>query len=201
MNKKIKYNTKHMKKFLLIVVVLFLGNLLWAQEHQTFKGIEINGTTENFIRQMECKGFSIQRNKDGRTVLKGSFSGRPNCLLLINTLEKEDIVSSVQVLFERELTWTALANNYDTLKNMLTEKYGQPVEIKECFVNLYSDEDFLKITRLMSNDCQWRCTFETGVGQVMLYITYETEYGSHVVLEYRDRYNSMKQREAAMSDL
>lgn len=191
----------NMKRLILIVAILFSGHLLRAQEHLTFKGVEINGSTENFIRQMENKGFSILKNRDSRAVLKGTFSGKPNCLLLISTMEKEDVVSSVQVLFERELTWSALSNNYDTLKNMLTEKYGQPVEVKEHFVNLYSEEDFLKITRLMANDCQWRSAFETGVGQIVLYITYETEYGSHVVLEYKDRINCMKQREAAMSDL
>ena len=189
------------KGLILIVVVLLSGTPLWAQEHLTFKGVEINGSTENFIRQMENRGFSMLKNKDSRAVLKGTFSGKPNCILLINTMEQEDVVSSVRVLFERELTWAALSNNYDTLKGMLTEKYGQPMEVKEHFVNLYSDEDFLRITRLMANDCQWRSTFETGNGQIVLSITYETEYGSHVVLEYKDRINCMKLREAAMSDL
>lgn len=190
-----------MKKWIFVFFILLCVNQLWSQEHLTFKGVEINGSTEDFIRQMEKKGFYVLKDFDSRVVLKGTFSGRPNCILHINTLEKEDVVSSVQVLFEREVTWFALSNNYDTLKNMLTEKYGQPVEVIEQFVNLYSEEDYLKITRLMANDCNWRSTFETGLGQIVLYITYKTEYGSHVVLEYRDKINCMKQREAAMSDL
>lgn len=191
-----------MKKLLVTVLLALLFGAVSAQnEHLNFKGVPIDGCSKDFVKNIQSKGFEIVRNSEGLLSLRGVFCGKPNCIVIVNTLEEEDVVSAVNVLFERENTWHALSNNYDTLKNMLTEKYGDPVEVKESFVNLYSEEDFLKITRLQANDCEWRSVFETGVGQIVLSIVYNLEYGSHVKLEYRDRINGMKSRAAAIEDL
>ena len=191
-----------MKKLLVAGLLALFSTVLSAQtEHLAFKGVPIDGSAKVFATRLQSKGFEPIKTTDGKLALRGSFCGHPNCLVQVNTAEDEDVVSAISVLFEREITWYALSNNYDTLKNMLTEKYGDPVEVKEQFVNLYSDEDFLKITRLQSHDCEWRSVFETGVGQIVLSIEYRLEYGSFVKLEYRDRINGMKIREAAKSDL
>lgn len=191
-----------MKKLLVTGLLVLLTAALSAQsEHLAFKGVPIDGSAKAFAAQLQSKGFESIKTSDGKLALRGSFCGHPNCQVLVNTAEDEDVVSTVCVLFEREITWYALSNNYDTLKNMLTEKYGDPVDKKEMFVNLYSEEDFLKITRLQSNDCEWRSVFETGVGQIVLSIEYRLEYGSCVKLEYRDRINGMKIRAAAIDDL
>ncbi|MBO4773309.1 MAG: hypothetical protein J5516_00835 [Bacteroidales bacterium] len=191
-----------MKRLLVLGCIVLLSGMLSAQsEHLAFKGVPIDGTAKEFSKNMQSKGFELLDTEDGKLMLRGSFCGRPNCLVMVNMMENDDVVSAVNVLFEREIAWYALSNNYDTLKNMLTEKYGEPVEVKESFVNLYSEEDFLKITRLQSHDCEWRSVFETGVGQIVLSIEYRLEYGSFVMLEYRDRINGMKIRAAAIEDL
>ena len=191
-----------MKKLLVTGLLALLTASLSAQsEHLAFKGIPIDGSAKAFATQLQSKGFESIKTTDGKLALRGSFSGHPNCQVLVNTVEDVDVVSTVSVLFEREITWYALSNNYDTLKNMLTEKYGEPVDNKEMFVNLYSEEDFLKITRLQAHDCEWRSVFETGVGQMVLSIENRLEYGSHVKLEYRDRINGRKNRAAAIEDL
>jgi hypothetical protein len=191
-----------MKKLLVTALMALFAGVVCAQnEHLTFKGVPIDGCSKDFVKSIQSKGFEMVKNSDGLLSLRGGFCGKPNCTVIVNTLEEEDVVSAVNVLFERENTWHALSNNYDTLKNMLTEKYGAPVEVKESFVNLYSEEDFLKITRLQANDCEWRSVFETGVGQIVLSIVYVMEYGCHVKLEYRDRINGMKSRAAAIEDL
>ena len=191
-----------MKKLLVTGLLALLFGAVSAQsEHLAFKGVPIDGSAKMFAAQLKSKGFESIKTSDGKLAFRGSFCGHPNYQVLVNTAEDEDVVSTVNVLFERENTWHALSNNYDTLKNMLTEKYGAPVEVKESFVNLYSEEDFLKITRLQANDCEWRSVFETGVGQIVLSIVYVMEYGCHVKLEYRDRINGMKSRAAAIEDL
>ncbi|MBO7465739.1 MAG: hypothetical protein J6T56_07825 [Bacteroidales bacterium] len=191
-----------MKKLLVTALLALMFGAVSAQnEHLTFKGVPIDGNAQEFTQKMCMKGFSVLKNRNDLILLQGSFSGKPNCKVIVNTLEKEEIVSSVQVIFERENTWMALSNDYDSLKSMLTDKYGQPTDVKEQFVNLYSEEDFLKIIRLQANDCEWRSAFETGLGQIVLSIVYDMEYGCHVLLEYRDRINCMRQRNVAMDDL
>ena len=191
-----------MKRLLVFGWMVLLSGMLSAQsEHLTFKGIPIDGNARDFSKNMQSKGFELLKTLEGKLLMRGSFCGHPNCYVLISTMEKEDVVSAVNVMFERELAWYPLSNRYDTLKNMLTEKYGDPVDVKEVFVNVYSEEDFLKMIRLQSHDCEWRSVFETGLGQIVLSIEYRQEYGSFVMLEYRDRINGMKIRAAAIDDL
>ena len=130
-----------MKKILILVIIFFTSLISFAQtqmksdttDHLTFKGVPINGTLNEYVSKMKKKGFVHIGTKDGIAMLKGDFAAYKNCIVGVATLKQVDLVSKITVIFPEQDTWSGLSSNYFSLKDLLTEKYGDPHESVEEF--------------------------------------------------------------------
>ena len=173
-----------------------------AETHLSFKGVPIDGPLSDYVHKMKAGGFSyLGTQDDGTAVLQGDFAGYKGCTIGVSTLNNADVVNSISVIFPEQRDWSPLEENYQTLKEMLTEKYGQPAECIEKFGGYGKASDNQdKYLRLMSDECTYVVTFENTKGIIQLSL--DEHYGRCFVrLEYWDRVNTETVKAAAMDDL
>lgn len=174
---------------------------LGSQDHLTFKGVPIDGSLKHFIKKMENVGFEYIGDNKGVAILKGDFAGYKNCIIGVTTLQNIDIVNTIGVVFPKCSEWVGLEQNYNSLKNMLIQKYGNPAEVVEKFEGIGPVVDSNdKYYKLQMNQCTWYSLFETIKGNILLSIK-NTDFDTYVLLNYFDKINSEIVQSAAMDDL
>lgn len=171
--------------------------------HLAFKGIPIDGTLKQFVSRMEKAGFSEITQSDtpkGTYVLRGDFAGYKDCQVNVSTLEGTDVVSSILVAFPNQETWQYLYGDYMHLKEMLTEKYGNPSSVKEFFQDKYINDDSDKMYAVRFDKCKYSSRFVTEKGDIILWIEHADWY-TFVCLQYTDKINANTVKQQAISDL
>lgn len=192
-----------MKKHLtlLFACLLFAGSL-FAQQHLSFKGVPINGTLQEYTNAMVKAGFHYEGTQDGISLLTGDFAGYKNCIVGVSTLKNLNVVSHIAVLFPDKDTWTSVLSDYETLKSLLTEKYGIPSDNRERFIDYNGNDNALIMYALKDGEYEWYTTFSTDLGNIELSIISGTKYNTAAVrLGYYDKVNSEKVRNSAIDDL
>ena len=192
-----------MKKIIILFACLIIAGTAFAQQHLSFKGVPINGTLQEYTNAMVKAGFHYEGTQDGVSILTGDFAGYKNCIVGVSTLKNLDVVSHIAVLFPDKDTWTSVLSDYETLKSMLTEKYGIPSDYKEKFIGYVGDFDNgLVMHALKDGEYEWYTRFSTDLGNIELSITAGTKYNTAAVrLGYYDKINSEKVRSSAIDDL
>ena len=96
-----------------------------------------------------------------------------------------------------------MLGDYETLKAMLTEKYGTPSDSQEKFTGYVGDNhNGLIMHALKAGEYVWYTTFTTELGDIELSIMAGTEHDTACVrLSYYDKANAEKVRNAAIDDL
>lgn len=189
-----------MRRFLTTIISLVFATALFAQEaHLKFKGVPIDGSLTEFVNKMKTAGFTHIGTKDGIAALEGDFAGYKNCIVGVYAVKPLNIVSMIAVAFNARGSWSDLEHDYNTLKELLTEKYGAPTKVIEEFESTYID-DGDKLYELSMDRGTWASVFETESGDIELLIHSEN-FESRVVLYYRDKVNTGKVRQQALEDL
>lgn len=193
-----------MKRILILsALTLILFGAGAQNQHLSFKGVPIDGTLKAYTDAMIKAGFHYEGTYDGVAALSGDFAGHKGCTIGVYTLKNLDVVSFITVLFPDQETWTSLKSEYETLKSMLTEKYGEPEESKERFTTYVGDyNNGLVMHALKEEEYEWYTYFSTELGTIKLTISEGEKYSTgRVVLVYMDKANGEKVRNAAMDDL
>ena len=193
-----------MKKIVVTLFLLMSFTLTFSQsyEHLKFKGVPIDGTLSEYVLKMKQAGFQLIETDEGAALLEGEFAGYRDCMIIVSTLKSVNVVNTIGVVFPACEDWSSLEGDYESLKSMLTEKYGDPAEVVEEFQgygNPQTDQD--KWIRLISDNCTWYTTYETKNGDIQLSLE-KGGYGQYfVLLKYFDKINTDAVRSAAMEDL
>ena len=193
-----------MKKIVVTLFLLMSFTLIFAQssEHLKFKGVPIDGTLSEYVSKMKQAGFQLVGTDDGVALLEGEFAGYRGCLIAVSTLKSVNVVNTIGVVFPARENWSSLEGDYEHLKSMLTEKYGEPSDVVEKFQG-YGDPqtDQEKWINIMTDNYTWYTIFETENGDIQLSLE-KGDYGEYfVLLKYFDRINTEAVRSAAMEDL
>ena len=170
--------------------------------HLTFKGVPIDGTLNEYVQKMKQKGFDYVSTENGIAILSGDFAAYKGCTVGVATLKQKDLVSKITVFFPNCETWSALADNYFSLKEMLKEKYGKPADVTEKFQS-YSEprDDFSRMHEVKMDGCKYVTTFTTPKGDIQLAIGHDSVLNCFVILSYFDKINGVVIRNKAMEDL
>ena len=193
-------------KNLLMTLALVLSTMqLVAQtadnQHLMFKGVPIDGTLSEYVEKMKLNGFVVTVSEPGTSLLQGDFAGYKDCLVGVVTMKQKDLVSRIKVMFTERDDWSSLYSNYVNLKDMLTQKYGQPTEVVEVFPSYPSvTNDGLKYTYAQVGECNYKTVFETPKGQISLYID-NIDSKCFVGLSYTDKINGEIMKAKAIDDL
>lgn len=191
----------------LIFLLLFASTILISSaqdksEHLSFKGVPIDGTLNEYVSKMKTAGFSYLGTQDGTAILQGDFAGFKSCTVGVSTLKAVNVVSTIGVIFPSHDDWSSLESDYDHLKSMLTQKYGEPADIVEQFQGIITPKtNNEKLYELKMDRCTWYTTFETSKGDIQLSLQ-KGDFGQcFVLLKYYDKINTDTVRSAAMDDL
>ena len=193
-----------MKKIVVTLFLLMSFTLTFSQtyEHLKFKGVPIDGTLNEYVLKMKQVGFQLSETDDGVALLEGEFAGYRDCMIVVSTLKSVNVVNTIGVVFPAREDWSSLEGDYEHLKSMLTEKYGEPADVVEKFQGYSTPRDNNdKIYELSMDRCTWYTIFETENGDIQLSLE-KGDYGEYfVLLKYFDKINTEAVRSAAMEDL
>ena len=191
----------HMKKLVLFFVILCVSVAAMAQGHMTFKGVEIDGSLSEMVTKLKAKGLTYLGAEDGIAFMKGDFAGYRDCQIAVFSMKGTGVVNAVGVAFPDREEWSSIERDYNLLKEMLTEKYGEPSKVIEKFHKNYLPDNWWRFNYLMSDECTWMSVFETEKGDIELFMQKLDYREACVMLKYYDRANSDVVRSAAMDDL
>ena len=196
-------------KRLLIAILLTLPLLAaptqaqtTEEQHLEFMGIPIDGTLNAFAQKLQAKGMKITDRGNGEIFLSGDFAGDNDCTIgLIGTSKNK--IWRAAVLSTTHYSWGTLADRYFTLKNMLAQKYGDPISVEEFQVLYTPDSDSDKWHCVIMDQCNYSSTYTTENGIIDLSILNHGVLvgGACVVLMYTDRINTQNKLNSIMDDL
>lgn len=187
---------------LLIACLVITYSYSQSSNHIVFKGIPIDGTLKEYVSKMEQEGFRNLITEVGNAKLNGEFAGYKDCNIIVSTLKQKDLVHKIEVKFPKKDTWSTLAGNYFDLKELLTEKYGNPTEIVEKFdTNLQPRDDNGKMMEVKIDNCKYVSVWKTDKGVIQLSIQHQGISPCYVALSYSDKINSDIIKMKAKSDL
>lgn len=186
----------------LLTMTNFAQSNTETNKHMTFKGVPIDGTLNEYVSKMKQSGFTLIGTEDGVAMLEGDFASYKGCIIGVATLNGKDLVSKIAVIFPEQETWSSLSSNYYYLKELLTEKYGQPSEIVEKF-DTYSEpvDDGDRMHEVKMDNCKYFTTYELENGSIQISIDHQSVMSCFVRLSYFDKINSEKIRQKALGDL
>ena len=187
-----------------LAVIMAMSTFAQTSEHMSFKGVPIDGTLNEYVAKMKQSGFQYLGAEDGTALLNGDFAGYKNCHVAVTTLKKIDLVHKIGVIFPNQETWSRLYSNYSDLKQMLTEKYGNPNEEVELFdvkpFQLPLDDN-MKMNQVGMDNCKFFTVWKTDKGEIQLSIDHSGFTSCFVKVVYFDRINSAIINEKAKDDL
>ncbi len=183
-----------MKKLLLAFIAVFLATFTFAEGHMTFKGVEIDGSIQDFANNLTAKDFKVISIEKDNAMLAGTFTGQ-DVLVAVYTTPNSKKVYRVAVMYQTGSTWTLIYSQYANLKDMLTQKYGEPAQVKEEFKEGHfraGDE----LYALHMDKLVYQSAFGANEGVVTLTIAHEQSLGDFILVAYEDSMNAqIAQRE------
>lgn len=197
-----------MKKITITLIAVLTSIVSFAQlqvrtdssVHLSFKRVPIDGKLSEYVLKMKQNGFTQIGTEDDVAILKGDFASYKGCTVGVGTLKGKDLVSKITVIFPAQESWSLLSSNYFNLKEMLTEKHGQPSESVEKFSSYEPESDGSKMTQVHLDACKYVTTYETDKGRIQLSIKGDIS-SAFVILAYFDKINGDIIRAKAKDDL
>lgn len=186
-----KLKQKKMKKYLVALLVIFISTGVIAQEHLTFKGIEINGDIKEFVTKLKNNGYSQdEMNNDGTIyTLTGKFAGFDKCTIYVVGTKTSKTVWKVMVMLPDQRDWYSLKDRFTDMHSSLVDKYGKPSDEYHFFSDPYYEGDGYELQALYNEKCSYfsSWTFETGY----VYMRIRSfQYGSgFIAIMYEDLIN------------
>ena len=190
-------------KIIFFLTYLSICSFTYSQssEHLLFKGVPIDGTLKEYVSKMMQEGFTNLGTEDGTAILNGEFAGYKDCNIGVTTLKQKDLVYKIAVLFPNKETWSTLSGNYFDLKDMLTEKYGNPSDVVEKFDSSQPRDDSDKMYKVKFDNCKYISVWKTDKGEIQLSIQHQSVTSCYVILTYSDKINSDIIKTKAKRDL
>lgn len=180
-----------------------------------FMGVPMSGPIDDFQALIVSKGFTFETVSNSNCrVLTGNFIGK-KVLVLLEPSSKGDIYRSGIVFTNggaKFTSWDSLLQIYNTVKNLLVEKYGEPRYIKENFnCTPYPKNNKEKLIELADGNCEYACVFEirgkvksphlnlngVQIGNIDLHISEDRT----VILNYLGFANDMDEEKSRLDSL
>ena len=177
-----------MKKLLLTICSSLFCVLSYAQtEHLTFKGLPIDGSKQEFVKELQSQGY-VYVDDD---ILSGTFIGRDSYVFIYGT-PITNTVWRVVALFESPYdNWSSIKRAYDGLVDVYTKKYGAPFLDKKEFKSPYKEGDGHELYALKSDRCVYSTSFAcTKNGVNVGYVAISMTTNCNIIIEYEDDINS-----------
>lgn len=188
-----------MKRLFILLAAAMMTAGAMAEGHLKFKGVEINGTPQEFAKQLVAKGFEYLGDEKGTPFLKGNFAGYNDCMIMVFARDGRT-VSRVGVSFPVQSTWELLYNNYAMVKEMLTAKYDKPINDVEEWQGIEPHDDNSRMHELKMNRLKMSANFAAPNGWITIEM-FSSYMQCQVMLIYNDDINNSAAIKQAIDDL
>jgi hypothetical protein len=148
-------------KISLAVIIIIILTLLLATFHnqaksQSFDGIPISGTMAQASARFKAKGYTQIANTPNQYIMfKGQVSNEEIQVMVLCT-PKTYIVFTFGVYFDEKQTFSALKNDFNSLLETLTDKYGSPDAVEKDFDSPYYEGDGYEMTAVRGQKCTYQ---------------------------------------------
>ena len=189
------------KRLFFILVAVMMVTSIQAEGHMKFKGIEIDGVPQEFVQKLKAKGFTHIGKENGSDMLLGDFAGFKNCV--IGVASYADKVAKVAVIIPDDSnSWSLFYGKYASLKEMLTQKYGEPSADEEEWQGYEGKpkDDNSCMHELKMDRAKIGSYFETPEGNIELLIL-SIKMQCCIMIAYYDAVNYKAALDSAMEDL
>ncbi len=176
-----------MKELFISLFLVCFSICGFAQEHLSFKGIQIEGSMTAFCQKLKAKGFSQLGRDNNFTLFTGDFTGRQANVGVASTDDGKN-VHSVVVLFDKSEDWNTLVNTYDYYKALYIRKYGEPNACLE-YNPSKSDSNISLMYQLGQGTVTYASEWNVIGGTIELLIEKVDYSKGMVVIKYRDSQN------------
>lgn len=112
------------------IYVVFLISKERELKPLEFKGLSVNSTFSDLVKDIEAKGFSVYEKTSNEGTFKGSFLGTKDVTVFVNA-EENDAVKYLAIAMPCIETWKSVKSFYDSYKSLYTRKYGEPFSDKQ----------------------------------------------------------------------
>lgn len=189
---------KHIK-FIILIMALLLSHTLVAQEHFKFMGISMGLNEKAFVNELQKKGFKYGKNSEGNPYLTGEFRDMPARIVYnVSPVSKKPWIVSIAFNIS---DWYNGKHYYNTLKNDLCSKYGEPELVQEDIPAEYTGRELEYVS---GNSHNVQTIWQLSNGAVVLAITSFELYGVYqgsINIQYVDSANRRLEAEERVSDL
>lgn len=183
-----------MKKILLSIICVMAAVFAQAEGHMMFKGIEIDGDLESFVKQLEGQGFTQLSAGEDYCKMTGTFTAE-NVQILVNATHQSNIVYSVMVVYSPISPWPSQEQHYRKLVESLKNKYGKPS------LEIWDVDEHLPEHYIREEKSTVRTHFECGNGLITIGIMQSFYYGVSTCIIYKDDANYAICKKEVESDL
>lgn len=142
--------------FLLIIFFICSFSLSAQTEHLKFMGIPITGSTIDFHKELDEKGFSckgVMSESDSTKILEyeGIFTGRK---VFVYVVSGYDIVWKIEVKYPNYNSFSEIEKDYKAIVAQYSIKYGNEFEHYEIFTDQENiNDDDSKLQQLKQGQC------------------------------------------------
>ena len=193
------------KRFLLTLLSFIMAFSASAQEHLTFRGIEIDGPLPAFVQHLNKLGYVVIEERENDCLLKGVFSGVDDCVIYVLTTPNSHIVCQVAVFLPATDSWAVLKSSYLEYRDLLISKYGTPSVDRKSFISPYYEGDGYEMQALSNDKCKYLIRIHADLGNVSLMINSKDYKRGNLLISYEDAQNAeikeQEQQKQKMSDL
>lgn len=191
-----------MKKIITLLFLLMMtSTILKSQtEHLKFKGIPLEGPLDSFVQKLKEQGYRYIGIKDGCSVLEGNFAGVDNSLIYVTCMGLGYRVTGTIVMFPESNHWNDLLDQYESFKESLTTKYGEPKECDEIFPE-YAQSDEMKLFSIKNGSGKYITSFNVENGSIGLTLVASPRSGVSVAIMYLDKSAIEGKQQKMMDDL
>ncbi len=167
-----------------------LSEELYNAEHLKFKGIPIDGTPQEFVKELVTKGFHDPFEHNGVWIVEGPFAGYNNTRVYVSSTN--NLVFAVSAYIDFSDNWPPVKAAYERLKSSLASKYGVKPQVEEYFPSDLSEGSGLEYLAFIDNRASYLSVFNVPHGIIKLTITRLKEAdGFEILLAYFDTANGL----------
>lgn len=172
--------------------------------HLTFKGVPIDGPLSDFTSALRHNGFISTGMEGEEATLRGKFGSYSKCKVNVRANKYTGNTCLVRVTFPDCYSWEEMYGLYSQLKDLITEKYGNPSEsVEEFRTVLYrpEEDDLSKMQCLRFDECNYRTEWILDKGHVVLKMDHDGILHCFPTLTYIDAENYETTESEFMYDL
>jgi len=191
-------------KTVAFLLVFFIPVTFFAQTNKPapeFNGVKVDSTMDYCVKQYVAKGFTPKQSTNKNvTILKGTL-GSDEVELFVVATPSTHRVWKVSVYFPKEDDWSSLKDKFNSIKGLLTNKYGEPDKDYHFFSSPYEEGDGYEMTAVGAEKCNYFTYWKKNLVNVTI-ITKISEY-KQVCVSYENGKNSDlndKEKNKATSD-